>query len=88
MKYSSSFFLDFWNKYAIINQSFHHQKELHACCEKLEVDIECWGICMGDCTETEIDPIFYMTECGDTLKEVAEQCCSEITTESVTNGNL
>ena len=43
---------------------------------------------MGDCTETEIDPIFYMTECGDTLKEVAEQCCSEITTESVTNGNL
>ena len=30
---------------------------------------------MGDCTLTEIDPVLYLTECGDYLHDVTKKCC-------------
>ena len=43
---------------------------------------------MDDCTETEVDPIFYMTECGDAMKDVTAQCCNKKTSDSTPGGNF
>ena len=60
-----------------LNKNTYNFEGLHECCKKLGIDIECWGICMGDCTKTEIDPIFYMTECGDFMVDVTKECCKD-----------
>ena len=59
-------------------------KELHSCCKTLGVNIECWGICMGDCNESqEVDPIFFMTSCGSFLRDVAVKCCKKVKTSKI-----
>ena len=44
---------------------------------------------MGDCRETQdVDPIFFQTQCGSFMTEVAEECCSNFTVEGRNIGIL
>ena len=45
---------------------------------------------MGDCTLVEIDPILYLTECGEYLDVVTNECCGvkNVTTKAVGNASV